>query len=49
MAKNNELIIQDVANLVVKDLATGKVMANTKLQMSSLEGTVNTEDLRAGK
>lgn len=48
MTKTNDLIIQDVANMVIRDKASGKVMANTKLQMSSLEGTVNTEDLRAG-
>lgn len=46
MAK--QLVIQDVANVVIEDLATGKVAANTYLQMSGLEGTISEEDLRAG-
>lgn len=46
MSKN--LIIQDVAEVVITDLSTGKVMAQTHLQMSSIESTVNVEDLRAG-
>lgn len=45
---SKDLIIQDVAECIITDLASGKVMAQTKLQMSSLEMTVNTEDLRAG-
>ncbi|MGG0667659.1 hypothetical protein ABE073_03930 [Lederbergia citrisecunda] len=43
-----ELIIQDVCDVILRDKLTGKVMANTKLQMSALEGTISEEDLRAG-
>lgn len=43
-----QLVIQDTCDVVVTDLATGKIAANTYLQMSSLEGTISEEDLRAG-
>ena len=43
-----QLIIQDVCDVIITDLVTGKVAANTYMQMSSLEGTINEEDLRAG-
>lgn len=46
MAK--QLVIQDTCDVVITDLATGKVAANTYMQMSSLEGTISEEDLRAG-
>lgn len=45
MAK--DLIIQDVAEAVILD-GDGNAVAHTKLQMSSIEGTINEEDLRAG-
>lgn len=41
-----ELIIQDVCNAIITK--GDKVVANTKLQMSSIEGSLNTEELRAG-
>jgi len=43
-----QLVIQDVCDVVITDVATGKVVANTHMQMSSLEGTISEEDLRAG-
>jgi hypothetical protein len=43
-----DLVIQDVCDVILRDKTTGKVMANTKLQMSALEGTISEEDLRAG-
>lgn len=42
---SKDLIIQDVADVYITD-QSGKVMAQTKLQMSSIEMTVNVEDLR---
>lgn len=41
-----EIIIQDVCNAIISK--GDKVVANTKLQMSAIEATVNTEELRAG-
>lgn len=46
MAK--QLVIQDVADVILTDISTGKVMANTYMQISGLSGTINEEDLRAG-
>lgn len=46
MAK--DYIVHDVMDLVITDLSTGKVMANTKLQMSSIESTISEEDIRGG-
>lgn len=43
-----QLVVQDVADVVITDLATGKIAANTYMQMSALEGTISEEDLRAG-
>lgn len=43
-----QVVIQDVCDVVITDIATGKVAANTYMQMSSLEGTISEEDLRAG-
>lgn len=43
-----QVVIQDVCDVVITDIATGKVAANTYMQMSGLEGTISEEDLRAG-
>src|SRR6185312_419533 len=45
---SKQVVIQDVCNVVITDIATGKVAANTYMQMSALEGTISEEDLRAG-
>lgn len=39
-----DIIIQDVCNAIISK--GDKVVANTKLQMSAIEATVNTEELR---
>lgn len=44
---SKDLVIQDVCDVVITDMK-GNVVANTKLQMSALEGTISEEDLRAG-
>lgn len=46
MAK--QLVIQDVCDVLLTDISTGKVMANALMQISGLSGTINEEDLRAG-
>lgn len=46
MAK--QLVVQDVADVILTDIASKKVMANTYMQISGLSGTVDEEDLRAG-
>lgn len=43
-----QLVVQDVCDVVITDIATGKIAANTYMQMSALEGTISEEDLRAG-
>lgn len=45
---SKDYIVHDVLDCVITDLASGKVMANTKLQMSAIESTVNEEDIRGG-
>lgn len=45
---SKQVIIQDVCDVVITDISTGKVAANTYMQMSGLEGTISEEDLRAG-
>lgn len=43
-----ELVMQDVAEAVVIDKQTGETAVYANLQLSSLEGTLSEEDLRAG-
>lgn len=43
-----QTVIQDVCNVVITDILTENVVANTYMQISGLEGTINEEDLRAG-
>lgn len=43
-----ELVMQDVAEAVIIDKQTGKTAVYANLQLSSLEGSLTEEDLRAG-
>lgn len=43
-----QTVIQDVCDVIVTDTETGHVVANTYLQVSSLDGTITEDDLRAG-
>lgn len=45
---SKQLVIQDVCDVTLTDISSGKVMANTYMQISGLSGTINEEDLRAG-
>lgn len=41
-------VIQDVADVIIRDKETGMVVATTEAQMSSIEQTISEEDLRGG-
>lgn len=46
MAK--QLVVQDVADVILTDISTGRVMANTYMQISGISQTISEDDLRAG-
>ena len=41
-------VLQDVADVTIRDKETGMVVATTEAQMSSISQTISEEDLRGG-
>lgn len=45
---NKDYMVHDVMDVLITEIGTGKVMANTRLQLAAIESTIDQESIRGG-